>query len=470
MRRKAVLIVASLTASVVGAFVGVDLSQASRAAACEPDRTRALTSGSQIRDGIGIPAVVGGRSLVVVGGEGRRDAFVQRADDVGVLRHVTSRPGSGTAFVVDRPGPDVVVMVTDRAQVRLTQPTEAANPSWSSDGRLIWSLGSRLRLWSPDTSSTFDIAPPPSAIGVFSPVFATDDVIVSVVAEPEPGFTRTEDEGLDNLWRYDLRTHRWSRVTAFHATGERWVAVRTPIVRDDGSLEFVLVRGLASATRMPAFELWRVPAGGVPSMARELPREMYLAGSLDGRRIWNVYDDASGEWRLYAEASTTRLVDLGCGAALVDPRSVTDPDLTPRRSDSAPITPPSPTSTPTPTPTPVLTPSSTPVLTPSSTPVPTPTASPTIAPEPTDSYIAGILVGDFASLEAADMVVQNIHASFGETTPVEVVNSTTSPNVVRPGVWAVVMLLPDDVEPLAALDDFRSRLPEYRDWSWVVSV
>jgi len=50
------------------------------------------------------------------------------------------------------------------------------------------------------------------------------------------------------------------------------------------------------------------------------------------------------------------------------------------------------------------------------------------------------------------------------------VNSTTAPNVVRPGVWAVVMLLPDDVEPLAALDDFRSRLPEYRDWSWVVSV
>ena len=40
----------------------------------------------------------------------------------------------------------------------------------------------------------------------------------------------------------------------------------------------------------------------------------------------------------------------------------------------------------------------------------------------------------------------------------------------RQGVWAVVMLLPDDVDPLAALSDFRSRLPEYQDWSWVVSV
>ncbi len=34
MRRKAVFIVASLFASVVGAFVGVDLSQASRPVAC----------------------------------------------------------------------------------------------------------------------------------------------------------------------------------------------------------------------------------------------------------------------------------------------------------------------------------------------------------------------------------------------------------------------------------------------------
>ncbi|MGZ5297910.1 MAG: hypothetical protein ACXWEZ_13450, partial [Actinomycetota bacterium] len=67
MRRKAVLIAASLMATVVGAFVGVDLSQASRAATCDSDHSRALISGSIVGDGIGIPAVVGGRSLVVVG-------------------------------------------------------------------------------------------------------------------------------------------------------------------------------------------------------------------------------------------------------------------------------------------------------------------------------------------------------------------------------------------------------------------
>jgi hypothetical protein len=468
MRRKAVVIAASLAASVVGAFVGVDLSQASRAGACEPDRSSALTSGSVAGQGIGIPAVVGGRSLVVAGPDGGRDGFVPGAHDTGVLRHVTSRPGIGTAFVLDRRGPDVVVMVNDREQVRLAQPGEATNPSMSSDGRLVWSLGSRLRLWSPISSSALDVAPPPLATGVFSPVFVTDDAIVSVVSEPEPGLTRAVAEGLDNLWRYDVGTRRWSRVTAFHATGDHWVAIRTPIVRDDGSVEFVLVRGLATATTMPAFELWRVSSDGLLSKVRELPKEMYLAGSLGDRRIWNIYDDASGEWRLYSETSATKLVDLGCGAALVDPRSVPDPDLIPSGLDTVPT--PSPTATPTPVPTftPVPTLSPPPTTTP--TMVPTPTVAPTIAPDPADGYIAGILVGDFASPEAADAAAQTIHAAFDETTPVEVVNSMTAPNIVRPGVWAVVMLLPDGADPLSALVDLRSRLPEYQDWSRVVSV
>jgi cell division septation protein DedD len=466
MHRKAVLIASSLIASVVGASVGVDLSQASRAGACEPDQSRALISGSAVAEGSGFSAVVGGRSVVVMGTHGDRTAFVPAAADVGVVRHVTSRPGAGTAFVLDRRGADVVVIETGRGEMRLAQPAEASNPSWSSDGRLVWSLGSRLRLWSSLTSSAFDIAPPAAAIGVFSPVFATDDTVVSVVAEPERGFTRSEGEGLDNLWRYGLRTHRWTRLTAFHASGERWVALRTPIVRDDGVLEFVLVRGVASATTMPAFELWRVSAGGVASQVRRLPREMYLAGRLEGRRIWNIYDRSSGEWRLYSETSAATLVDLGCGAALVDPRSVPDPDLVPPRLDTAPTATPTPTVTPTLTPTPTVTPT----LTPAPTASPTPTATPTVAPDPADGYIAGILVGDFASPEDADTAVQSIRASFGEATSVEVVNSTTAPNIVRPGVWAVVMLLPDGVDPLISLADFRSRLPEYQDWSWVVSV
>ena len=105
--------------------------------------------------------------------------------------------------------------------------------------------------------STTAIAPPARAVAVFSPVFTSADTVVAVVGEREPGFDRTEDEGLDNLWRVDLRTRRWSRVTAFRATGDRMLAIRTPLVRDDGSIEFVVVRGVSSALRLPSFELWR---------------------------------------------------------------------------------------------------------------------------------------------------------------------------------------------------------------------
>ena len=461
MRRKAVLIAATLTATLVGAFAGADLSRASRPVACDAETGRALTPVSAARQGGGIPAVVAGRSLVVVDGEGRRESFLPRVSGPEVVRDAALRPGTGIAFVVDRRGPDEVVIETGRDELRLAQPAEASDPSWSSDGRLVWSLGSRLRLWSPATSSVVDIAPPPGAIDVFSPVFATDDAVVSVVAEPEPGFSRTEDEGLDNLWRYDLRSRRWSRVTAFHASGEHWVAIRTPIVREDGSIEFVAVRGLATATRMPAFELWRIPAGGIVSKVRDLPREMYLAGTQEGRRIWNLYDQASGEWRLYAESSATRLVDLGCGAALVDPRSVPDPDMTPAWLDTAPTPSPTPTITPTPSPTVSPTPQ---------TPTSTPTAQPTIAPSPAGGSIAGILVGDFGTPEDANAAVADIHAAFGESAPVEIVDSMTAPNIVRPGVWATVMLLPAGIDPLAALTDFRARLPQYQGWSWVVAV
>jgi hypothetical protein len=388
----------------------------------------------------------------MVGTDGSRDATTVPSTGEGVIRYASSRHGIGTAFVLDRRGADAVVVVTEGGTVRLTQPGEAANPSWSADGRLVWSLGSRLRVWSSTTSSTFDIQAPPDSLGVFSPVFVAPDAIVAVVAEPEPGFTRAEDEGLDNLWRYDLATRRWDRLTSFKARGDRWVALRTPVVRDDGSLEFIRVRGRGSATGTPSFELWRMASGGTASLVRALPREMYLAGALGGRRIWNLYDQASGEWRLYAERSPRELVDLGCGAALVDPRSVDDPDKTPPRSDPTPI----PTGSPTPTSTSTST----------STPAPTVTPSPT--PDPT-GYLTGILVGDFSSVDAANGALVTIQGQF-TSAPLEVVDAATAPNIVGPGVWAVVMLIPNDMDPMAALLDFRARLPEFRDWSWVVSV
>ncbi len=458
MRHRAVFVAVALTASAVGAFSGMSLSQASRVVACERDTVRPFGSRASVGRGVGLPAVVGGRSLVVVGSTGGREAFAAPTwVGSGVIRHVTARRGVGTAFVVDRRGPDAVVIVTPAGAIRLDQPGEATQPSWSPGGRLVWSLGSRMRVWSPETSSTLDIAAPPRTIGLFSPVFVGNDSIIAVIAEPEPAFTRTEDEGLDNLWRYDLTTKRWTRVTAFHARGDRWSAIRTPIDQGDGSVEFVRIHGLSSAAVMPSFELWRSSPVGVVSKVRDLPREMYLAGVLNEHRVWNIFDQGSGEWRLYSERSPETLVDLGCGAVMVDPRSVDDPDRTPIRAD------PEPTPSPTPTPTPSPEPSST------ATPTTSPTDTPTVTPSPTESSIAGVLVGDFGSLESAEDAQGTIQAEY-PSAPVEIVDSATAPNIVRPGVWAVVMLVPSDSDALAALVEFRTRLPQYQDWSWVVSV
>ena len=338
------------------------------------------------------------------------------------MRHVATEPGSGTAYVLDDAGPDAVVIQTPDRVVRLAQPGEASHPAWSPDGKLVWSLGSSLRIWSPVDGSTTTIAAPAGAVAVFSPVFTSADTVVAVVGEAEPGFERTEDEGLDNLWRVDLRTRRWSRVTAFRATGDRMLAIRTPLVRDDGSIEFVVVRGVSSALRPPSFELWQVTPAGDVAKVRGLPREMYLAGVLDGERVWNIDDRSGGGWRLFIESSD-RLVDLGCGAVQVDPRAVADPDRGPAADRDAP----SPTTTPAPT----------------ATTTPVPTTSPTVAPDPVDGHVAGILVGDFSSVDAAEGAVATIQQAFGGAAVLEVVDSLTAPNIVRPGVWAVVMLLPE---------------------------
>ena len=206
----------------------------------------------------------------------------------GMVRHVATAPDTGTAYVVDRRGADTVVALTPHGTLTFPQTGEATHPTWSSRGDLAWSVGTGLRVRTADGGGVRRIPTPVPGGRLFSPVFRSPRSVVAVLSSP-PSAAVPEDERLNNLWRYDLPTGRWHRVTGFTAGSDRWTAVRTPIRRGDGSLEFVTITGRGSATHEPRFALWSL-TGGAARELRTLPGERYLAGEMGGDRLWNVPD------------------------------------------------------------------------------------------------------------------------------------------------------------------------------------
>jgi len=466
MHRRAFTVVAALSVA-VGTLAGTSFGRPTARAGCPPEHAQRIASGSILARGRGLPAIVGG-SIVVLGVGGRRQVFLAPRTPNILIRHVAAQPGVGTAYVEDHPGPDTIVVIDRDGVSRLPQMTEATQPSWSSDGRLIWSTGSGLSLWSRSTGLDMRIPPPTGAVNIFSPLFAGPHRIIAVVSERVPG-ARLEDDALDDLFRYDLRSRTWSKLTDFRATGDRWFAIRTPVVMPGGALQFVGVSGHASATVKPTPSLWELGDSG-PRKVRDLIGERYLAGTLGGRRVWNVFDEEAGDWRLRLEGPSGA-VDLGCGRTMVDPRSEANPDRGgfPASPTVSPTRSPVPTATATVTATVTVSitptaspPSSTPTVTPSGWP--TPTAAPFT--EPAD----GILVGDLGSRDAAEAVAHAIGEAYGTDVDVEVIDNTMTPWLIQPGAWAAVMRLSPDEDPISAWEAFRQRLPQYVGMSWVVSL
>ena len=145
---------------------------------------------------------------------------------------------------------------------------------------------------------------------------------------------------------------------------------------------------------------------------------------------------ATGSWRIDLEDADGSLRQVGCGAVAVDPLDRPDPD---RRASTRRAAPPSRR-------------------------VAGPAGQATT--QTTPPSIDEILVGDFASLDAANDAAARIHDAFGSSATV--IDSTQAPAVVRPGVWAVIMPVSDD--PEGDLARFREALPDLADWSWIVSV
>lgn len=433
MFRRSTVMTLALASSVVGAVTGLAVvgsgaGRASTATPCPPGAVHAFAGGSIMARGSEIAAAVDG-SIVMLEGTGARQAFDPPAASAGVPRHVSTRAGIGTAYVEDLSGSDVLVVATPKGVTRLPQTGEATHPAWSSRGEVVWSTGSELRTWSPRFGVRRAIRAPQGTDRVFSPVYPSWSEIVAVVAEHVAG--PDGDAALDNVWSYDTRGGTWLRLTEFTADADRWSIIRTPIVAQAGSVEFVRIEGSASATQAPRYELWTL-RGGVETKVRDLPGEMYLAGYHGGGRVWNVFDEAAGDWRLLKEIPDGGMADLGCGRVMVDPLVESDPDREPPPGSEVAVG----------------------------------------SDEPAGGSVAeiGILVGDFSSREAAQVAFERILSAYGPQATVAIVDDQLAPGAVAPGVLAVVLRLELGLDPEAALEDFRSRLPEYAGWSWMVSI
>ncbi len=389
--------------------------------------------------GRGVWAVAGGRLVSVDAGravtsQGLASMGARRALATsigrGTVKHLAVRRGIGTAFVVDRAGSDVVVATTRGGVVVLPQVAEASHPVWSAGGRLAWSTGSSIAVRDPVTGDIDELSAPLRGASVFAPVFLSDRRIAAVVSAP-PNDQVPEGEQLGDLWVTEVAGTRWRRLTHFRAGGDRWVTIRTPVAHA-GAIDFVRVIARASSTEEPRFELWRYEHGAA-SRVRRLGGERYLAGRLGGRLVWNRPDPMHGKHLLQIERAGA-LRTIGCGAVLVDPIDVADPD---RKGGGSYV--------------------------------------PLRGDPPDHGEATGVsaeevalIVGDYPTLSEAEAVASQIRRAFAGSF-VEVVDNDDAPLAIRPGVFGALLHLPQDTDPSAAIAAFRAALPAYASNSWIVT-
>jgi hypothetical protein len=428
-RTQRIALISPLVVALLGGAVFGFVRAGSSAVGCGDEPVVGLAGlNSAIAEGRGTAAIVGDK-IVMVETAGSRSVYSPATTGNGVLRHVASAPGVGTAYVNDRKGPDTLIAASQQGVLEIAASGEVTHPTLSASGDIVWAEDFRvLKMASSGSRSAKTIDLPQGSTAVFSPVFAGANELIAVVQEPVEGDTG-EDDSLNNLFRYDIGSDTWTRLTAFQATAENWSVLRTPILAQDGSVLFVRLRGVASETRPPSFELWSLRVETL-SKVRDLPKEMFLAGVNDQGLLWNIYDGA--DWRLFLE-SRTGLVDLGCGAVMVDPRAQPDPDLT--REDRARERP-------------------------SSIERAAPDSSAGLA-----SAEMGILIGDFSSRQEAEAVAIRLGVP-----GLEIVTNRVAPLAIAPGRWGVAKRIPSGADLTLTIDEFRRLFPEYADRSWIVSL
>ena len=261
---------------------------------------------------------------------------------------------------------------------------------------------------------------------IVAPVFDGPDVVAVISAAPTRAVP--EDEWSNDLWRYrsDQTLGPAHRVPA---GADRWTAIRTPFATPDGSIEFVMIRGRASQTRMPRFALWRLRGDRVTRLA-SLPDERYLAGfDGEGARLWNVPDRANARWLIERETTAGRR------------RSAAEPSPSIRWMWSIRIG--------------------------RATQRLLCAATHAVAEISGDPIESALLVGDFASETAAGVVAQQVSRAYGHAVPVDVIRGGQGSGVLRPGRWAVVVRLSGTTDGIAEIGAFRAAFPALAAHVWI---
>jgi hypothetical protein len=334
----------------------------------------------------------------------------------GMLRHLSTLPGVGAAYVVDQAGQDVLNLVGADGTIAVASGLEITHPAWSPQGQLAWAENLEvLKVMSADGAEVSGVVLPEGAVAAFSPLFIDETHVMAVVQEQVQG-APPEDESLNNLWVFDLDRGRWSKKTSFTASGNNWIGIRTPVTAPDGSIYFVRIAANASKTREPSFELWRYSTGRAQKV-RALASEMYLAGFSDDKLVWNAPSRVCGDWGLFVEASDG-LDAVGCGAVMTDPVAVPDPDQLVEGTDP-------------------------------------------VVSEGEDLTDLVIVVGDFASPDAAAAAGRQL------TRPSQVIDHRGAPSALRPGAWGLVVEIAAGVPVDQDLGDVRRQLGACRCGAWL---
>jgi hypothetical protein len=81
---------------------------------------------------------------------------------------------------------------------------------------------------------------------------------------------------------------------------------------------------------------------------------------------------------------------------------------------------------------------------------------------------AALLIGDFPSQVAADVIAQQVTQAYEGGVPVDVVQGGGSSTIVQPNRWAVLVRLPATTDGSAELAALQAKLPDYAEHMWVV--